>query len=376
MKPERPFKKEPDFEHLRKTIMRETTTGPVPTIEVAIDPEIMSTATGVEFPADRFKELIEIGSVSNASQETLKLGIRYMDFSLAFYKAIGYDYVSAITIMPLPRPNVHLKKENPQQPGKVRAWREEHKSLITSRSELEAISWPRVEEISLFSIDYMAERISPDMKVMAYYSGIFEELNKLMGFETMAIKSIEEPALLGNILEQLTILAEAAVDMAAAHPAVGAVFYADDMGFNSGTMLSPKFMREWIIPRQKRIADTCHKHNKPFLLHSCGQIDALMEDLIEIVGIDARHGFQDNIEPVEEIYKKYGDRIAILGGVDVDLLARGTPDAVRVRTRQLLQSCAFKGGFCIGSNNSVTNFCKIENYYAMLDETRKWNEEH
>jgi uroporphyrinogen decarboxylase len=101
-----------------------------------------------------------------------------------------------------------------------------------------------------------------------------------------------------------------------------------------------------------------------------------MEDLIEIVGIDARHGLQYNIEPIEKNYKKYGDRIAILGGVDVDLLARGTPHAVRAHTRQVLQACAPKGGFCIGSNNSVANFCKIENYYAMLDETRKWNEEH
>lgn len=376
MKLEKPFKKEPDFEHLRKTLMREIITGPVPTIEQVIDPEIMSIATGVEFPADRLKELTEIGSVSNISQEMFELGIRYMDFSLAFYKAIGYDYVTAITIMPLPCPSAHLKKGNPQQPGKVRAWREEHKSLITSRSEFEAISWPSREEISLLPIDYMAEKMPSGMKVVVFYTGIFEELTRLMGFETMAIKSIEEPALLGDILEQLTILAEVALDMAAAHPAVGAVFYADDMGFNSGTMLSPKFIREWIIPRQKRIADVCHKHNKPFLLHSCGQIDALMNDLIEVVGIDARHGFQDNIEPVEEIYKKYGDRIAILGGVDVDLLARGTPEAVRARTRQVLQACAPKGGFCIGSNNSVANFCKIENYYAMLDEAREWNKEH
>jgi uroporphyrinogen decarboxylase len=141
-------------------------------------------------------------------------------------------------------------------------------------------------------------------------------------------------------------------------------------------MLSPKFMRKYVIPRHKRIADACHKHGKPFLLHSCGQIDALMKDLIEVVGIDARHSYADNIEPVEKVYKKYHDRIAILGGVDVDLLSRGTAEQVRARTRQILNACAPGGGFAIGSGNSVTNYCKIENYYAMIDETRKWNEEH
>jgi uroporphyrinogen decarboxylase len=101
-----------------------------------------------------------------------------------------------------------------------------------------------------------------------------------------------------------------------------------------------------------------------------------MEDLIETVGIDARHSFQDNIEPVEEVYRKYGNRIAILGGVDVDLLSRGTPDQVRARTREILEVCALGGGFCMGSGNSLPNFVNVENYYAMLDETAKWNETH
>jgi uroporphyrinogen decarboxylase len=101
-----------------------------------------------------------------------------------------------------------------------------------------------------------------------------------------------------------------------------------------------------------------------------------MEDEIEVVGIDGRHSFQDNIEPVEVVYRKYGERISILGGMDVDLLARGTTGQVRERARQILQVCAPGGGYCMGSGNSVNNFCKIENYYAMLDETRLWNEKH
>ena len=197
-----------------------------------------------------------------------------------------------------------------------------------------------------------------------------------MGFETMAIKSIEEPDLLADILERLTVLAEATMDQAMAHPATGAVFYGEDMGFSQSTMMSPAFFRKHVLPRHKRIVEACHKHDKLFLFHSCGKIDALMEDLIREVKIDAIHSFQDKILPIEEAYRKYGDRIAILGGVDVDLLTRGTTGDVRKRTRQILEACAPTGGLAIGSGNSITNYCKVENYYAMLDETRKWNEEH
>ncbi|MBW2179314.1 MAG: uroporphyrinogen-III decarboxylase-like protein, partial [Deltaproteobacteria bacterium] len=127
---------------------------------------------------------------------------------------------------------------------------------------------------------------------------------------------------------------------------------------------------------QKRCAQAWHKYGKPFILHSCGQIDALMEDLIKEVGIDGRHSFEDVIESVESIYERYGDRIAILGGVvDVGLLSMGSTDQVRARVRKILDTCGKNGGFAIGFGNLVTNYAKIENYYAMIDETRKWNEE-
>jgi len=371
---EKPFKHGADFEHLRKVLMRETTKGPVPIIELFVDVDVMAEITGMDIPVDKATEFIRNFGWSN-DPEVVLAGSRIMDLSLAFSQAMGYDYVTLTLLMPLPRTQSQLK-ENPQQGGKIRAWQNEHRGIITTRKEFEEFPWPAIDQIDVFPLEYAASKMPPGMKVVSFWTGIFEDLKLIMGIENMAIKSIKEPDLLNDILEILTVLAEAGVGMAAAHPATGAVLYADDMGFKTGTMLSPKFMREYVIPRHKRIADACHKHDKPFIFHSCGHVDALMKDLIEVVGIDARHSFQDNIEPVENVYRKYHDRISIVGGVDVDLLARATPAQVRARTRQILEACAPGGGFCMGTGNSVTNYCKIENYYAMLDETRKWNEEH
>ena len=57
-----------------------------------------------------------------------------------------------------------------------------------------------------------------------------------------------------------------------------------------------------------------------------------MPDLIEDVRIDAKHSFEDVIVPVEQFKQRWGTRVAVLGGVDVDLLSRGTEDDVRRRT--------------------------------------------
>jgi len=370
---ERPFKDYYDAEHFRQVLMRETTGGPVPIIELFADPEIMCEAAGVDFPAERVLELINLGL--EPTMEQLELGVRLMDLVVAFSVAVGYDYAITIPLVPLPRTD-YLFRENPQQGGKLRSWQDEHQGLIMDRDDFERFAWPPLETVNIIPVEYTASKLPEGMKVMAFINGIFEDLKRLMGIEQMAIKSVEDPELCGDILERLTVLAEEAVDKSAAHPEVVAILYGEDMGFNTSLMLSPAWMREWVVPRLKRIADACHRHGKPFLLHSCGQIDALMEDFIEVVGIDARHSFQDNIEPVEEVYVKYGDRISILGGLDVDLLARGTQQEVADRTRRILEVCAPGGGFCMGSGNSVTNFVRIENYYAMLDETRKWNEEH
>ncbi len=372
MKVEKPFK-EPNFEDLRKVLLREHGQRVVPLIELWVDVGIMVAATGIELPYSS-TELVKLLNLDKSSpEEAIQFGIRYAQLATAFSEAVGYDYVISTVSVPIPRPGRHLK-DNPSQGGKVRVWREEHAGMIADRRGLEDFAWPDLDQINMRPIEFMATLLPPKMKLIAFYPGVFEDLTTLMGFENMAIKSIEEPELLKDILERLTVLAEAAVERAAAHPAVGAIFYGEDMGFKTGTMLSPAFMRQYVLPCYRRIVAASHKHSKPFILHSCGQIGALMDDLIDVVKIDALHSFQDVIEPVEQVYAKYAGRIAILGGLDMDLLARGTEEQVRARARQILQACAPGGNFAFGAGNSITDFIPLQNYYAMLDELRRWNE--
>ena len=96
-----------------------------------------------------------------------------------------------------------------------------------------------------------------------------------------------------------------------------------------------------------------------------------MDDLIDYVGIDAKHSFEDTYLPVSEAKHLYGDRIALLGGVGVDMLARSNEEEVRTYTRRILESCMPGGGYALGTGNSVTNYIPVRNYLAMLDEGMK-----
>jgi uroporphyrinogen decarboxylase len=359
---------------MEKVLRRETMEGPVPLIELFPDAEIMSEVTGIDYPSARAVELFTNAGQIVDDREALEMGIRLMDLNIAFSKAIGYDYVTMIPIVPLTKTRRELAADDDPRRQK-RAWKEEGQGIITNRAEYEEYKWPSLDQISLLPLDYAAGCIPTGMKIMVMYNGIYEDLSELMGTQQMAIKSIEEPELVENIIEQLTRIAVHAVGLSAAHPGTGAIFYSDDLGFKGGTILSPRFLRKYYMPRLKRISDACHRYGKLFLLHSCGQVMSIMDDLID-AGIDARHSFEDAILPVEQWYDKFHNRLAILGGVDMDLMANGTVEQVAQRTRRILEHCAPGGGYCMGTGNSVANYIRIENYYAMIDETRKWNVEH
>ena len=73
-----------------------------------------------------------------------------------------------------------------------------------------------------------------------------------------------------------------------------------------------------------------------------------------------------------EALERYGDRIAVLGGIDVDFICRASVDQIRKRVRHTLAQCMPGGGYCLGTGNSVANYIPLDNYLAMLDEGRKF----
>lgn len=115
-------------------------------------------------------------------------------------------------------------------------------------------------------------------------------------------------------------------------------------------------------------------HGKMFWYHCCGNIydSGVVEDLIEDVQIDALHSFQDAVPPAADFKSRYGDRVAALGGVDMDKLARMDEASLRGYVRGILDRCMPRGRFALGSGDSVANHIPLANYFTMLDESRRW----
>jgi hypothetical protein len=159
---ERPFKLGADFEHFRKVVMRETTDGPVPIIELMADGSIMGKVTEKPYPVDAMTELMAlIDPRGDISPEALEVGLKFMDLSLAFSTAVGYDTVMTAPIVPIPR--TRAQYDGCEEQGKSRPWQNEHSGIITDRAAFDSFEWPSLDKISMAPLDYLGELLPSGM---------------------------------------------------------------------------------------------------------------------------------------------------------------------------------------------------------------------
>ncbi len=281
---------------------------------------------------------------------------------------LGYDGFPVEARYSLPKPGLVAADTAGASHG-MRRWRDESSGPIENWDDFEKYPWPRAEDIDYSALEAAASVLPDGMKLIGGDpGGALEAVEDLMGVPNMAYSMVEQPDLLQAVFDKCGQLMLDICQTNASHEAMGAVILGDDMGFKTQTIMSPAALRRYLFPWHKRIADAVHAHSKPLLLHSCGNLEQVMDDLIDDVGIDAKHSFEDVIMPVEEVKRRWGSRIAILGGVDMDILSRGTPEQVRARTRQVLDTCMPGGGYALGSGNSIANYIPAQNYIAMLEE--------
>jgi uroporphyrinogen decarboxylase len=292
----------------------------------------------------------------------------YLDNFIDFWHRLGYDFVRFERGLPFPVKQI-LAPDTAAGVAKPRAWSEEHAGSLRDWEDFEHYPWPKAEEMDFFPFEYIDAHLPEGMGLLTCHAGgIFEHLSWIMSLEGLCLSLIENRDLVAAVARRIGELFLKFYEHLLGLERVGAVFAGDDMGFRTGTLISPDDLRKYCLPWHERIATSVHRKGLPYFLHSCGNIEAVMPDLLSPVRIDGKHSFEDAILPVEEFQARYGDRIAVLGGLDVHILASSTPEGVRQKTRALIETCGRRGRYAIGSGNSIPSYVPAANYLAMVDE--------
>ncbi len=152
---------------------------------------------------------------------------------------------------------------------------------------------------------------------------------------------------------------------------VDGVFISDDIGTQTGPFFSIEVFREFFKPYYKQLIDKAHSLGMHFWLHACGDIEAFLEDFIEI-GLDVVHPIQRHTSmDTKPIAQTYGSRICIFAGFDVQqTIPFGTTEDVRAEVRYLMDTYARPDGrFLLTMGNGATPDWKLESIEALYDES-------
>jgi uroporphyrinogen decarboxylase len=237
-------------------------------------------------------------------------------------------------------------------------------ALITDRASFDAYKWPDPDDFDYSGLDRV--ELPDGMQLICWGpGGVLENAIGLVGYEQLCYMLVDDPGLAQDVFDNVGSRLTRYYEICAQYESVGALMGNDDWGFKTQTMLPPHKMRELVVPWHASIVAAIHAAGKPAILHSCGQLDEVMDDVVDTIGYDAKHSYEDAITPVEEVYERWGDRIAILGGIDVDFLCRSSPDAIRRRSADMLERAAGRGGYALGSGNSVPDYVPDESFLAM-----------
>ena len=243
-------------------------------------------------------------------------------------------------------------------------------------SAIDDFNWPHpVNHMSLDECKKNIERAPSDMAIMGImWSAHFQDTCSAFGMETALMKMITEPEIFRAVIDRITefYLKANKIFYEAGKGKLDAVLIGNDFGSQTGLMLSPDSLREFVFPGTKKLIGQAKSYGLKVIHHSCGAISEIIPDLIEL-GADIIHPIQamaSGMEP-ESLKCRFGDNVSFCGGVDAqNLLVKGTPENVHKKVRELRN--IFPTGLVISpSHEAVLLDIPPANIEALFDEGTK-----
>ena len=247
---------------------------------------------------------------------------------------------------------------------------------IATRDDFDNYPWDTLEQrwYDAFAADLEALRLEmPEgMKAVGGVgNGVFEIVQDLVGYINLCYLRDDDPELYEDMFSKVgdVLLGIWNRFLDEFSDVYCVCRFGDDLGFKTSTLLPSDEIRQLVIPQYRRIIDAVHKKGLPFLLHSCGNIFSVMEDLID-AGIDAKHSNEDQIALFPQWPKRYGDRIGFFGGIDTDAVCRLPKEEMTEYIRGVIVECNGKNGFAFGSGNSIPSYVPVDQYLHMVRTVR------
>lgn len=239
---------------------------------------------------------------------------------------------------------------------------------LTDAPDLDAFAWPDPHTPDLLAAaaatiaaDAGTHFITPN-----FGWALFERAWSLRGLDTFLMDLVLDPGYAGELLDRITAIQSVLIERFLELGVDGA-YFGDDYGAQKNMLISPQMWREFIKPRLARLFAPFRARGLPIIMHSDGQIQPILPDLVEI-GLTALNPVQPEVLDHAWLRREFGGRLAFYGGVSTQtVLPFGTPDEVDGAVRSAVAELAPDGtGLLIAPSHRMMGDIPMANVDALL----------
>ena len=210
-------------------------------------------------------------------------------------------------------------------------------------------------------------RTNADKYIVSKFSySLFERAWSLRGMQNLMTDFLENPLFIHELFDAITEF-NLRVMKNLQQFSIDAIQFGDDWGEQNGLLMDPSSWRTFIKPRLKLMYDQAHAQGYDVIIHSCGNISCILDDLVEI-GVDVYNPFQPEVIDQKHMMIQYAGKLAFYGGISLQqTLPLGSASDVQHEVSNLFNLANNYGGLIISPSHDMTPDVPLNNIQAMLD---------
>ncbi len=208
-------------------------------------------------------------------------------------------------------------------------------------------------------------KFSDRFRVFQIGFSLYERAWTLRGMQNLLMDFYDHPEFVLELLNTIADYNISQVKQALKYD-IDAVYFGDDWGQQHGLQMGPKLWHQFIYPVLRRMYGAVQAGGRYVFIHSCGDVDELFDDLINI-GLNCFNPFQPEVMSIHALHQKYRGRLTFHGGLSTQkTLPYGTIEQVRAETRRLLDM-GREGDYIFAPAHDVQGDVPLENMLAFIE---------